>query len=244
MVIHANNSPLAGQEGTKLTSQLIRDRIYKEAETNVALQILPGPTSESLELRGRGVLHLGILLETLRREGFEFGIGAPQAVLIEDPAPRTDGDTRKRWLEPVEECTIILPEEYAGTVIQKLTMRKGEMISYDQVEGDVVKVIMDVPARGLIGYMAGEFKNDVHGQGCVCFSLLILGINWRGFFFRKCSTINHIFKAYMPHKGAFETSRNGALISTADGITTGYAMAPLQARGVMFVNTSTRGTAI
>jgi len=165
MVVYANDSPLAGLEGSKLTSQVIRERIYKEAETNVALRVLPGPTSESLELRGRGVLHLGILLETLRREGFELGIGSPQAVLIKDPSPRPEGDTKPRWLEPIEECTAIVPEEYAGTVLQKLTMRKGEMISYDQVEGGGVRIIMDVPARGLIGYMAGEFKNDVHGQG-------------------------------------------------------------------------------
>lgn len=165
MVVYANDSPLAGLEGTKLTSQFIRERIYKEAETNVALMVLPGPTSDSLELRGRGVLHLGILLETLRREGFELCIGSPKAVLIKDTSPRDGPDTKERWLEPVEECTVIVAEEYAGTVVQKLTMRKGEMISFDQAETGTMKIVMDVPARGLIGYMAGEFKNDVHGQG-------------------------------------------------------------------------------
>lgn len=160
MFIFANDSPLAGKEGNKLTSQLIRERIYKEAETNVALTVLPGPTSESLELRGRGVLHLGVLFETLRREGFEFGIGSPKAVMIKDP------DNPAVTLEPVEEVTLILNEEFSGTVIQKLTMRKGTMISYDQAEPGFVKIVMEVPARGLIGYMAGEFKNDVHGEGC------------------------------------------------------------------------------
>ncbi|GLB43088.1 putative elongation factor G C-terminus [Lyophyllum shimeji] len=209
--VHANDSPLAGQEGTKLTSQLIRDRIHKEAETNVALTVLPGPTSESLELRGRGVLHLGVLLETLRREGFELAVGPPKAVMIPDPGPDAP---KGRMLEPIEEVTILVKEEYAGSVVQKLTMRKGEMISYDADEDGWVKVVMEVPARGLIGYMAGEFKNDVHGQG----------------------TINHIFKAYEPYRGAIDTGRNGALISMAAGEPSGYAIAPLQARGTMFIH--------
>ncbi|KAG6853495.1 hypothetical protein C0991_003769 [Blastosporella zonata] len=209
--VHANDSPLAGQEGSKLTSQMIRDRIYKEAETNVALTVLPGPTSESLELRGRGVLHLGVLLETLRREGFELGVGPPKAVMIPDADPEAPPG---RMLEPIEECTVLVKEEYAGSVVQKLTMRKGEMISYDADEDGWVKVVMEIPARGLIGYMAGEFKNDVHGQG----------------------TINHIFKAYEPFKGAIDTGRNGALISMAAGEPSGYAIAPLQARGTMFIH--------
>lgn len=167
--VHANDSPLAGREGTKLTSQVIRDRIYKEAETNVALTVLPGPTSESLELRGRGVLHLGVLLESMRREGFELSIGPPKAVMIPDPERNPTGKSHGAWLEPIEECTVFVKEEYAGAVVQKLTMRKGEMKSYDAGEPEEgwVKIVMDVPARGLIGYMAGEFANDVHGQGFV-----------------------------------------------------------------------------
>ncbi|KAG6884605.1 hypothetical protein C0993_009622 [Termitomyces sp. T159_Od127] len=216
--VHANDSPLAGQEGTKLTSQMIRDRIYKEAETNVALTVLPGPTSESLELRGRGVLHLGVLLETLRREGFELSVGPPKAIMIPDPDPSAP---KGRMLEPIEECTVLVKEEYAGSVVQKLTMRKGEMLSYDADEDGWVKVVMDIPARGLIGYMAGEFKNDVHGQG----------------------TINHIFKAYEPYRGAIDTGRNGALISMAAGEPSGYAIAPLQARGTMFINPGGQGKA-
>ncbi|TEB24538.1 GTP-binding protein TypA [Coprinellus micaceus] len=210
VVVYPNDSPLAGQEGSKLTSQMIRDRIYKEAETNVALHVLPGPTSESLELRGRGVLHLGVLFETLRREGFELCIGPPKAVLIPDP------ENPHGMLEPVEECTVMVRDEYAGGVVQKLTMRKGEMVSYeaDDAQEGWVRIVMDVPARGLIGYMAGEFKNDVHGQG----------------------TINHIFKAYLPFRGAMDTGRNGALISMASGEASGYAMMPLQARGTMFIS--------
>ncbi|KAK7052576.1 GTP-binding protein [Favolaschia claudopus] len=232
IVVHANSSPLGGSEGSKLTSQMIKERIYREALTDVALTVLPGPTSDSLEVRGRGVLHLGILLENLRREGFELLIGPPKAVLRKDPET---GET----LEPVESCTIVVREEYAGGVVQKLTQRKGEMLSYDVVDEDVgagvaagseaaaasgggsggwVRIEMDVPARGLIGYMAGEFGNDVHGQG----------------------SLNHTFKAYEPFKGDIDTGRNGCLISMSQGETSAYSLVPLQARGVLFVPPGTQ----
>ncbi|KAJ6590863.1 P-loop containing nucleoside triphosphate hydrolase protein [Mycena sp. CBHHK59/15] len=232
IVVHANSSPLAGSEGTKLTSQVLKERIYREALTDVALSVLPGPTSDSVEVRGRGVLHLGILLETLRREGFELQVGPPKAVLRKDP--ETGG-----MLEPVEECTIVVREEYASGVVQKLTQRKGEMRSYDVVDEDVgagaapgsegasasgggqggwIRIEMDVPARGLIGYMAGEFGNDVHGQG----------------------TLNHTFKGYEPFKGVIETGRNGSLISMAQGEASAYSIAPLQARGIMFIPPGTQ----
>ena len=240
--VHANDSPLAGREGTKLTSQVIRDRIYKEAETNVALTVLPGPTSESLELRGRGVLHLGVLLESMRREGFELSIGPPKAVMIPDPERNPAGKSHGAWLEPIEECTVFVKEEYAGGVVQKLTMRKGEMKSYDAGEPEEgwVKIVMDVPARGLIGYMAGEFANDVHGQGLIyCFPFSIPPLKH---FDNR--TINHIFKGYESFKGAIDTGRNGALISMASGESSGYAMAPLQARGTLFIHPQTQGNEI
>ncbi|KAJ3893725.1 hypothetical protein GG344DRAFT_42738 [Lentinula edodes] len=213
MFVYPNDAPFAGREGSKLTSQVIRDRIYKEAETNVALKVLPGPTSEALELRGRGVLHLGVLFETLRREGFELTIGPPKAVMIPDP------DVKGGKLEPIESCTINVREEYAGKVIERLTMRKGEMHLYENGDPEEgwVKIEMDVPARGLIGYMAGEFKNDVHGEG----------------------TLNHYFKDYQPYKGPIDTGRNGSLISMANGESSAYAMAPLQARGVLFIHPQT-----
>ncbi|KAF5382989.1 hypothetical protein D9757_006297 [Collybiopsis confluens] len=219
MFIYPNDAPFAGREGSKLTSQVIRDRIYKEAETNVALKVLPGPTSESLELRGRGVLHLGVLFETLRREGFELTVGPPKAVMIPDPNHKGPRKGHQGLLEPIESCTINVKEGYAGKVVEKLTMRKGEMHSYDTGEPEEgwVKIEMDVPARGLIGYMAGEFKNDVHGEG----------------------TLNHYFKDYQPYKGAIDTGRNGSLISMANGESSGYAMAPLQARGTLFIQPQT-----
>ncbi|KAF8216345.1 hypothetical protein K438DRAFT_1747610 [Mycena galopus ATCC 62051] len=228
VVINANSSPLAGSDGTKLTSQMIKERIHREALTDVALTVLPGPTSDGVEVRGRGVLHLGILLETLRREGFELLVGPPKAVLKKDP------DNPGGWLEPVESCTVVVREEYAGGVVQKLTQRKGEMHSYEVVDEDVgagagaggaegastgsgsggwVRIEMDVPARGLIGYMAGEFGNDVHGQG----------------------SLNHTFKAYEPFKGEIDTGRNGSLISMSQGEASAYSLVPLQARGVLFI---------
>ncbi|KAJ3836756.1 elongation factor G C-terminus-domain-containing protein, partial [Lentinula raphanica] len=114
-------------------------------------------------------------------------------------------------LEPIESCTINVREEYAGKVIEKITMRKGEMHLYENGDPEEgwVKIEMDVPARGLIGYMAGEFKNDVHGEG----------------------TLNHYFKDYQPFRGPIDTGRNGSLISMANGESSAYAMAPLQARG-------------
>ncbi|KIY51380.1 hypothetical protein FISHEDRAFT_37218 [Fistulina hepatica ATCC 64428] len=212
MFVYPNDSPFVGKEGKKLTSQVIRDRIYREAETNVALKVLPGPTSESLELRGRGVLHLGILFETLRREGFELQIGPPKAVMLPDP------DNPGHKLEPIESCTIMVATQFAGTVIQKLTLRRGELLNQEEVESGFMKIEMDVPARGLIGYMAGEFKNDVHGEG----------------------SLNHIFKAYEPYKGPINTGRNGALITMATGESSAYAMMPLQARGTMFIHPQTQ----
>ncbi|KAJ6480308.1 P-loop containing nucleoside triphosphate hydrolase protein [Mycena sanguinolenta] len=217
IVVHANSSPLGGSEGSKLTSQMIKERIHREALTDVALTVLPGPTSDSLEVRGRGVLHLGILLETLRREGFELLVGPPKAVLRPDP------DSKGGWLEPVESCVIVVREEYAGGVVQKLTQRKGEMHSYEVVDEDVgaggwVRIEMDVPARGLIGYMAGEFGNDVHGQG----------------------SLNHTFKAYEPFKGEIDTGRNGSLISMSQGEASAYSLVPLQARGVLFIPPGTQ----
>ncbi|TFK35379.1 hypothetical protein BDQ12DRAFT_726121 [Crucibulum laeve] len=214
--IHASDSSMVRREGTKLISQLICERIFKEAEANVALKILPGPTSKSLKLRGRGVLHMDVLLETLHREGFELSVGSPKAVMFPNLDPSAPSGSK---LERIEEVTVLVKEVYAGGVMQKLMMRKGEMISYDvdDAGGGWVKAIMDIPARGLIGYMAGEFKND-HGQG----------------------TINHMFKGYELYKGAIDTGRNGALISMARGESAGYAMAPLQARRTLFIPPQTQ----
>jgi GTP-binding protein len=158
MYIGPNDSPYAGQDGTKLTAGMIKERLFKEAETNVALKVIDdADSSEMLEIRGRGVLHLGILLETLRREGFEIAVSPPQALLKK-------GKQSGRVYEPVEEVTVTVDSKYIGLVIEKLSKRKAEIMTYDEEDGQV-KVVMEVPARGLLGYVAGEFSNDVHGQG-------------------------------------------------------------------------------
>jgi GTP-binding protein len=239
MFVSPNDSPFAGKEGTKLTAAVIKERLYKEAETNVALKIIEDLRSaESLEIRGRGVLHLGILLEELRREGFELAVSPPKPVLKRDP------DTNQ-IMEPIEEATILVDSQYIGVVIEKMTKRKAEILSYDEEDGKV-KVVMEVPARGLLGYVSGgaflrrerralrawrlilrpppplprsEFNNDVHGQG----------------------TLNHIFKAYEPFKGEIISSRKGCLISSNTGEASAFGIAPLQARGTMFVKPKDQG---
>ncbi|KAF7762339.1 hypothetical protein Agabi119p4_8932 [Agaricus bisporus var. burnettii] len=217
IMIHPNDSPFSGKEGTKLTSQLIRQRLLKEPQNNIALKVLPGPAAEPLEVCGHGVLHLGVLLETLRREGFELCVGAPKAVFIPDE------ENPGQCLEPVEECNVTVKEQYAGTVVEKLTLRKRTLISYDPSSDDFVKITVHIPSRGLLSYLAGEFKTDVHGQG----------------------TLNHIFKGYEPVKQGLisNTGRGdkGSLVSMVSGVSFGYAMAPLQARGVMFIEPNTQG---
>lgn len=212
MFVSPNDSPFAGKEGTKLTAAVIKERLFKEAETNVALKVIEDLRSaESLEIRGRGVLHLGILLEELRREGFELAVSPPKPVLKRDPET-------KQVMEPIEEATILVDSQYIGVVIEKMTKRKAEILTYEEEDGKV-KVVMEVPARGLLGYVSGEFNNDVHGQG----------------------TLNHIFKAYEPFKGEIISSRKGCLISSIQGEASAFGIAPLQARGTMFVKPKDQG---
>lgn len=242
MFVSPNDSPFAGKEGTKLTAAVIKERLFKEAETNVALQVIEDLRSaDSLEIRGRGVLHLGILLEELRREGFELAVSPPKPVLKRDPET-------KQILEPIEEATVLVDAQYIGVVIEKMTKRKAEILSYEEEDGKV-KVVMEVPARGLLGYVSGgasfplallsaglipimltdsfeppisEFNNDVHGQG----------------------TLNHIFKAYEPFKGDIINSRKGCLISSIQGEASAFGIAPLQARGTMFVKPKEMGSSL
>lgn len=153
MVFNVNTSPLAGTEGKLLTSTVIADRLQKEAETNVALQVTES-SSGGFDVRGRGELQLGVLIETMRREGFELSISPPQVVF------KREG---KEILEPIEEVTIDVEHAYAGVVIEKLSKRKGDLKHFGEF-GDKARLILHVPTRGLLGYSA-EFKNDTHGQG-------------------------------------------------------------------------------
>ncbi len=151
-----NDSPLAGTEGTKVTSRMIRDRLYKEAEGNVALQVSDMATADAFEVSGRGELQLAVLIENMRREGFELSIGRPQVVMQKDEHGKT--------LEPIEEVVVDVDEEYAGQVVQKITERRGELIEMRPATGGKQRIVFHAPARGLIGYH-GEFLTDTRGTG-------------------------------------------------------------------------------
>ncbi|GAO48766.1 hypothetical protein G7K_2935-t1 [Saitoella complicata NRRL Y-17804] len=203
MIISPNDSPLLGTEGTQLTASLLKDRLETEAQTNVALKL--HSAHDGIDVRGRGVLHLGILLETLRREGFELSVSPPTALFKRGP--------ENTLLEPVEEVTVDVDSGDAGTVIEKLNKRKGEMKDYVEGDDGKVRLVMEVPARGLLGYVGGEFKNDTHGTG----------------------VLNHTFHSYQPFKGEIATTRKGSIISMSAGVATSYALDILQPRGILFV---------
>jgi GTP-binding protein len=153
MNFYVNDSPLAGKEGSLLTSQLIKNRLLKELETNVSLQLLE--RNDAFEIKGRGELQMGVLIETMRREGFELSVSPPKVIYKRNE--------QNQLLEPIERITIDSNHEYCGKIIEKLTSRKGEMKSYDDA-GSMARLIFEIPTRGLLGYPA-EFKNDTHGQG-------------------------------------------------------------------------------
>lgn len=154
--IGVNNSPFAGREGTKVTSRMILDRLVKEAETNVAITLNVTGKGETFEVGGRGELQLGVLLETMRREGFELSVSRPRVLFQKDE----DG----KLLEPIEEVVIDVDEQHSGVVVEKLSKRKGEMKEMRPSGGDKIRIVFHVPSRGLIGYQ-GEFKNDTRGTG-------------------------------------------------------------------------------
>ncbi len=198
-----NDSPLAGRDGKKVQSRVIRERLMKEAESNVAIKISDTPGGEAFEVAGRGELQMGVLIENMRREGFELSISRPQVLFQE-----VDGET----LEPVEEVTIDVDDEYSGAVIEKLTgVRKGELTEMRQ-NGGKTRIIAHVPSRGLIGYH-GEFLTDTRGTG----------------------VLNRVFHDWTPHKGAIPGRRAGVLISMENGTSVAYALWNLEDRGKMFI---------
>ncbi|RKO96973.1 hypothetical protein CAUPRSCDRAFT_7227, partial [Caulochytrium protostelioides] len=208
MTFSANTSPLAGQEGKLLTSQVIRERLLKELETNIALRIYALPSNKDFEVCGRGELQLGILIETMRREGFELSISPPKVVVKRDPVTN-------QLVEPVEDVVIDVDEAYQGTVIEKMSVRKAQIEDVAEVSGKI-RLRMIVPTRGLLGFEA-EFKNDTKGTG----------------------VLNHAFRCWEGYKGAIPKTRKGALVSTAAGTTTTYALEAAQARGRLFVGAGT-----
>ena len=205
MTFSVNDSPLAGREGDKVTSRMIWDRLQKEAECNIALKISRSETSESFEVAGRGELQLGVLIETMRREGFELSISRPRVLLQKDE----NGNV----LEPVEEVVVDVDEEFSGTVVEKLSQRKAELLEMipSQV-GNKTRLIFKAPARGLIGYHS-LFLTDTRGTGIM----------------------NRVFYGYEPYKGDIGNNRNGVLISSEDGTAIAYSLWKLQDRGPMFI---------
>lgn len=205
MTFSVNDSPLAGREGDKVTSRMIWDRLQKEAECNIALKISRTETTDAFEVAGRGELQLGVLIETMRREGFELSISRPKVLFHKDESGNL--------LEPVEEVVIDVDDEFSGTVVEKLSQRKAELLEMipSQV-GNKTRLIFHAPSRGLIGYHS-EFLTDTRGTG----------------------VMNRIFFAYEPYKGEIESHRNGVLISSENGTAVAYSLWKLQDRGPMFI---------
>ena len=205
MTFSVNDSPLAGKEGDKVTSRVIWDRLEKEAEGNIALKISRTDNTDSFEVAGRGELQLGVLIETMRREGFELSISRPRVIMKRDE--------NGQLLEPIEEVVVDVDEEYSGTVVEKLGQRRAEMIDMipSQV-GNKVRLVFHAPSRGLIGYHS-EFLTDTRGTG----------------------VMNRIFYDFEPYKGEIEDRRNGVMISSENGQAIAYSLWKLQDRGPMFV---------
>ena len=205
MIFRVNDSPLAGTEGDKVTGRMIRDRLLREAEGNVALRVRESDEKDSMEVAGRGELQLGILIETMRREGFELSVSRPKVLLQEDPAT---GEV----LEPIEEVVIDLDEEHSGIVVQKMAERKADMTEMKPSGGGRLRLVFHAPTRGLIGYQ-GELLTDTRGT----------------------AIMNRLFHTYAPYKGSIQGRRNGVLISNDKGDAVAYALWNLEDRGPMMI---------
>jgi len=197
-----SNSPFAGQEGKYVTSRNLRDRLMRELRTNVSLRVEETDNTDTFKVSGRGELHLSILIENMRREGYELSVSKPEVILRE-----IDGVT----CEPLEYLTIDVPEEYQGTVIEKLGQRKAEMVSMTSLEG-TNRLEFIIPARGLIGFRT-EFLTDTHGTG----------------------VMNHTFHDYGPWRGPIAGRKNGVLVAMEACETVAYGLFNLQDRGILFV---------
>jgi GTP-binding protein len=205
MTFGINDSPLAGTEGDKVQSRVIRERLLREAEGNVALQITESGDKDSFEVAGRGELQLGILIETMRREGFELAASRPKVLLRRDPSTGA-------LQEPIEEVVIDVDEEHSGIVVQKMSERKAELIEMRPSGGHRLRLVFYAPTRGLIGYQ-GELLTDSRGT----------------------AVMNRLFHGYAPHKGEIEGRRNGVLISNDAGEAVAYALWNLEDRGPMMI---------
>jgi GTP-binding protein len=207
--VSINDSPLGGREGDKVTSRVIHARLKKEAEGNIAIKVTESEEKDSFEVAGRGELQLGVLIETMRREGFELSVSRPRVLYKNDP------DTGER-LEPLEEVQIDVDDEFVGTVIESMSSRKAEMVDMRSSGGGKTRIIFIAPSRGLIGYH-GPFLTETRGTGLM----------------------SRLFHSYGPYRGAIEGRRNGVLISMGDGDAVSYALWNLEERGVLFISPGT-----
>jgi GTP-binding protein len=209
MTVSVNDSPLAGREGDKVTSRMIRARLLREAEGNVAIKVREADGKDAFEVAGRGELQLGVLIETMRREGFELSISRPRVLY------RTDAESGQR-LEPIEEVQVDVDEEFTGVVVEALGKRRGELTDMRPSGGGKTRVSFLVPSRGLIGYH-GDFLTDTRGTGMM----------------------SRLFHAYAPFKGPIEGRRNGTLIANGGGTAVAYALWYLEERGPLFITPGT-----
>ncbi len=205
MTFNVNDSPLAGKDGKYVTSRHLRDRLYRELNTDVSLRVEDTDTTESFKVSGRGELHLSVLIETMRREGYEFAVSKAEVIY--------HYDEKGRRLEPMEQCFIDVPEEFAGNVIQKLGERKGELMGMSTIPGGYQRLEFSIPSRGLIGYR-GDFLTDTKGNGIM----------------------NTIFAGYAPYKGDITYRKQGSLIAFETGTAVAYGLFNAQERGFLFIS--------
>ena len=200
-----NDSPLAGQEGKYVTSRHILDRLYRELNTDVSLRVEDTQDTDTFKVSGRGELHLSVLIETMRREGYEFAVSKAEVIY--------KTDERGKKLEPMEIAYVDVPDEFSGTVIQKLSLRKGELQGMGKTSDGRTRLEFAIPSRGLIGFR-NDFLTDTKGTGI----------------------LNTVFEGYAPYKGDLQYRSQGSLIAFETGVAVAYGLFNAQDRGTLFIS--------